>query len=486
MRNLKSMQSVFTMALALSLPVSLGACAVASPPTSANPLPKLASVQQQYESNLLAAKAPVAPKEMFTVDAQPESTAPDDKTLIMNKLQQLEAEMQTLKARLQESNVATSDTQKKLAAVSRNSAFQGKTLDSLMQRARLSGYSEFGWRAYDNAPRTSEYLGANGEDRNSFDIRRFVLRANTQFTEKASWIGEVEFEDAGLDSIQVEQSEFLYNVAPWLNLRAGLLIPTLSVVNVNHEGTSRLLVDRPMIDYYVIPSTYRDLGVGITGFVPVLKQSAINYELNLLQGFTDVVSSNGANPISDSPSYTGLRNARPNRTANSSNFLDNNDNKALHARVGFVPFPGLEVGAGGYFSKYDAGNNKNLSILTGDLRYRRKRWSAMGEYAQVMYERGAGANRSGVLFNNYPQGLGGYHLEVGYDVTPKLTAVAAWQQVDLDTGRNGSTLSRASIGSRYNLFSRVYLKGEYQYNIFSEVQTKDTSHALLTQLTFDF
>ncbi|MBY0403066.1 MAG: hypothetical protein K2X66_04150 [Cyanobacteria bacterium] len=198
----------------------------------------------------------------------------------LQKLVELQKTMQQqiteLQAKIEKTDAQAKKSTEKINMLTRKTGATGRALDTLLQRTKLSGYVEQGWRAYTYAPRTAEYLGADGDNGNTFNLRKYVVRNSAQFSDKASWVAEVEYEDAGKNEITVEQSEFIYNYKPWLTARAGLIIPTVTPTNVNHEGTNRYLVDRPLVDQLIMPTTYRDLGVGISGFVPVLKKSAFN------------------------------------------------------------------------------------------------------------------------------------------------------------------------------------------------------------------
>ena len=48
---------------------------------------------------------------------------------------------------------------------------------------------------------------------------------------------------------------------------AGLLIMPLGLGNLSPEPTSYLTVDRPLTDQLIVPSVWRELGVGIFGEV---------------------------------------------------------------------------------------------------------------------------------------------------------------------------------------------------------------------------
>src|SRR5262249_27351914 len=66
----------------------------------------------------------------------------------------------------------------------------------------------------------------------------------------------------------------LVEVSPFhqFGLRAGLLVLPIGVGNLSPEPTSYLTVDRPLTDQIIVPSIWRELGVGIFGeLVPGLR-----------------------------------------------------------------------------------------------------------------------------------------------------------------------------------------------------------------------
>jgi hypothetical protein len=410
---------------------------------------------------------------------------------LMDAQQKMMGQMQVLQARIEKTEKTAEANQEALEATIGEVEDTTELLTTLSKRTRLTGYVEMGWRAYRNAPRTSEYLGANGRTGNTFDMRRAVLAPRVVFNEKASWYGEIEVEDAGADEITMEESIFTYAFKPWLKAQGGLMIPPYTYTALNHAGYQRMLVDRPLVDQLIVPSTYRDLGVGVTGTVPVLKRGALSYEFDMLNGMTDTMALENlgvGSPISSQVEFNGLRDARPNERGDNSHFRDNNANKTLFGRVGFSPFPNLQMGISASNGTIDRNDRESLSIVAGDLYWRYKKFSLLGEYATNLFERSNGISSQGVSFRQYPSGMRGYYLQAAYDVTPKLTAVSAFNHINLDTGHAGNDMKRLSMGLRYNPFNSVYVKAEYQLTTpRSQFGTQErTSNALLTQLTFFF
>src|SRR5665811_2541864 len=74
-----------------------------------------------------------------------------------------------------------------------------------------------------------------------------------RFSDKVQFFSEIEFEHANV--IEVEQAFINYNLANNFNLRAGLMIVPMGIINLYHEPTTFNGVDRPGIDQNLVPST---------------------------------------------------------------------------------------------------------------------------------------------------------------------------------------------------------------------------------------
>jgi hypothetical protein len=408
---------------------------------------------------------------------------------LMQAQEKMMSQMQTLQARIEKTETQTAQNQQAIEATNEKQESQGGVLQSLSHRVNLTGYVEHGWRTYTHGPRTEEYLDNPNKSGSSFDIRRVVLRPRVNFTDKASWYGEAEFEDA-FHEVIIEESVFNYAYKPWLNAKSGLMTLPYTYTAVNHDGPLRLLVDRPLLDQYVIPSTYNDLGVGLTGLLPVGKQGGVNYEFDVVNGLTDTFADPGnSGKVSSSIDYNGLRDIRPGEGISNEHFRDNNSNKMLFGRIGYSPFPALRMAVSGSTGKLDHNNQVALNVMAGDMQYRFKKFSFLGEYAKAFINNNkSGVSSQGVPFRLFPSGLSGYFMQAAYDITPKLTAIGAFSRVNLDESASGNTMNRISAGMRYNPFGNVYLKTEYQYSTGRERfgNAEHASNALLTQLTFSF
>ncbi|MBA2628276.1 MAG: hypothetical protein H0U85_09700 [Gemmatimonadales bacterium] len=157
-------------------------------------------------------------------------------------------------------------------------------------------------------------------------LKRFVLYVAHAFDERLSLRSEVELEDARLESgspageVSVEQLYLDYRLSSALTLRGGLLLPPVGIINEAHEPPTFNGVARPDFDHDVIPTTWREIGVGVAGAMP--KFQGLNYRLYLVNGLVAAGFSadegiragrqEGQNAVFANPSITGrLEYVRP-------------------------------------------------------------------------------------------------------------------------------------------------------------------------------
>jgi len=117
-------------------------------------------------------------------------------------------------------------------------------------------------------------------DQGEFDAQRIVALFGYQFDRKTQFVTEWELEHA--DEIFLEQAFIKHRVGNNLSIKAGMILIPMGLVNENHEPNNFYSVDRPIIDKVLVPTTWRDIGAGITGLMPA---SNLRYQLFLVNGF---------------------------------------------------------------------------------------------------------------------------------------------------------------------------------------------------------
>src|SRR5258705_3903753 len=105
------------------------------------------------------------------------------------------------------------------------------------------------------------------------DFHRFVLLVSHSFTSKIRFVGELEVEHAlveGLEQsgeLELEQAYVDFLLSRRFNIRAGMLLLPLGIINERHEPPVFNGVERPFVDTVIIPTTWFDAGAGVHGEV---------------------------------------------------------------------------------------------------------------------------------------------------------------------------------------------------------------------------
>jgi hypothetical protein len=103
------------------------------------------------------------------------------------------------------------------------------------------------------------------------DLHRFVLLLTHAFSPRIRFVGELEVEHAlveGLEDageLEVEQAYLDFLISRSFNLRAGMMLVPLGIINERHEPPVFNGVERPFVDTVIIPTTWFDVGAGAHG-----------------------------------------------------------------------------------------------------------------------------------------------------------------------------------------------------------------------------
>lgn len=104
----------------------------------------------------------------------------------------------------------------------------------------------------------------------SVDVQRAVIGVQHRFDDQTKMISEFEWEHAITSSsdggeAEVEQLWVEREFKADLRGRAGLFLMPVGLINQNHEPTAYYGVFRPDVDTKIIPSTWREVGIGLAG-----------------------------------------------------------------------------------------------------------------------------------------------------------------------------------------------------------------------------
>jgi hypothetical protein len=128
-------------------------------------------------------------------------------------------------------------------------------------------------------------------------LERAVLFVGHQFNQKISVFTELEVENAKVEGgdeggeIAMEQAFLKFNLNPKQYLVAGLFVPRIGILNENHLPVNFNGVERPIVETYIIPATWRELGVGFYGSANTLP---LNYSVGLMNGLNSANFEHGS------------------------------------------------------------------------------------------------------------------------------------------------------------------------------------------------
>jgi len=135
------------------------------------------------------------------------------------------------------------------------------------------------------------------------DLERFVIFIGHKFNDKISVFSELEVEDAKVTGgepggeVAIEQAYLKFNLSANQYIVAGLFIPRLGILNENHLPNTFNGNERNSVETVIIPSTWRELGVGLYGN---FNNFPANYSIALVNGLNSASFQHG----------TGIREGR--------------------------------------------------------------------------------------------------------------------------------------------------------------------------------
>jgi len=181
------------------------------------------------------------------------------------------------------------------------------------------------------------------------DQARFVFGFNHRFDERLTLHSEVEVEHAVVSKddggeAEIEQAWINYKQSDSVNFKGGLFLIPIGILNETHEPPYYYGVMRNQVETRIIPTTWRELGVGVHGVFA----EGFRYDVGVTTSFD-------SGKLDEAT--TGIRSAhQEGSNANARNLAVYG---ALNYRV-----PGLLVG-GGVFSGDTGQNGKTNPALQG-------------------------------------------------------------------------------------------------------------------------
>lgn len=324
------------------------------------------------------------------------------------------------------------------------------------QGVSLGGYGEI---LYENFA-TERQDGAPSGRRDVADALRAIIYFGYKFNDRLLLNSEIEIEHA--NEAYLEFAYLDYMLSDNVGIRAGLLLAPLGLLNELHEPPIFLDAKRSVTEQRIIPTTWRENGIGLFGGSENFAWRA--YLMNSLNGA-------GFNA-------TGLRGGRQKGSSALA------ENLGLAARLDYVGTPGLL--AGGSVYRGGSGQGRELDgqevegrILIWDLHadYKARGFDVRALVAGARVSRADELNRLNGLSgaNGIGEEMLGWYVEGGYDVLNRtdsrhqLLPFFRYERVNTQravatgfTANPATDLSVLSLGASWKPIPQVSAKLAYQ------------------------
>tara|TARA_X000000950_G_scaffold287215_1_gene398662 strand:- start:7816 stop:8985 length:1170 start_codon:yes stop_codon:yes gene_type:complete len=335
-----------------------------------------------------------------------------------------------------------------------------QNLDAVPNGMTFGGYGEILY----NQPDTG-----NGE----IDVQRLILLFGYKFDDRTQFVTEVEYEH--VKEVYIEQAFVNYSLTNSLNIRAGLMLVPMGIINEYHEPTTFNGVERPSIDNKLVPSTWREIGIGLAGRSDVM---SFRYQVYVFNGF---LSHNGDQGLIKGSN--GLRSGRQ----KGAEVVTKTPN--LSMKIDYYGINGLRLGLSGYFGKTQAvdellnqeGSTVGVSMIGLDARYSFRKFTARGQFITSSFDDTYQYND--LTGKDFASAMSGYYIEGAYNFLPlsnrqRLFGFVRYENFDTHATvpanvvrNNAYHRKEITTGLSYHLAPGVVFKADYQFKSTAKTDT---------------
>ena len=331
------------------------------------------------------------------------------------------------------------------------------------------------------------FVSSYGQAHASYDLKlgkgtanleRVILFLGHKFNNKITFFSEWELEDARVENgrpageFSIEQCFLKMNLNPEYYFTAGLFIPRIGIINENHLPTTFSTNRRPFVETYVIPATWRELGIGFYG--SPRSMPGFNFSLGLVNGLSSQGFEHG----------TGIREGRFNGQNASSTNIAITGAVLQYIKNWRIQVSGYYGGSAGLTKRQsdslmlDRGVfGTPVAVGEANVQYLGKWFYARALGTLVSIPKAFEINRA--YANNTAKLMYGAYVEVGYNLMhifnkPEraLTIFGRYEKLDLN-----AQMSSNGIGD--GQYNQAYLIGGINYSPVKGVILKlDYSHRI--------
>ncbi len=289
------------------------------------------------------------------------------------------------------------------------------------------------------------------------DFHRWILFVNHQWTDQWSLASELEVEHNFIEGgkasgeVELEQAYVQFRSMPQLVLQAGVLLPSVGLLNERHEPNLFLSVERPVYNNAIIPTTWFGNGLAARGFIA----NSLQYSAVIMEGLDD----------RKFKAKDGIRSGRL------KGFKASLETVLLNPAIEYVGIPGLIAGTSlaiNVLAHDPSENHPYSSTVLWELhaQYKAKGFWTQFEYGTISYSANTGspADTAAILSNS-----AGWYADLGYnlvrlweaDVLQLYPFIRYTQFNPADKLSANGTTSQFVMGAALLPIEKVALKADY-------------------------
>ncbi len=381
------------------------------------------------------------------------------------------------------SSLANTDSEAALKAqiekLTEDSKTQAKAIHDLQSKSEnqtpsdttIGGYGEIAYNRY-----------GSDNSRSIVDLKRFVLMFGHRFNDKLSFNSEVEWEHAVSSAddkgeAEIEQAYLNYQMGHGLNLKAGLFLMPFGFLNQSHEPPVFFGVERNEVETRIIPSTWREGGIGLYGDTDI----GLDWDVGITTGFDVAKFDDSGAPLR--AIHQELQFAKAN-------------DPAFYGALNYRGVPGLIIGDAIFTGNAGQGNadfkadstqpdfsgiNGRVTLWDMHTRYQNKGWDLQALYAHGSI---ANADQLDSVIDAYntansksnalvPSSFYGWFVQAAYTVFEKgdhsITPFVRYERFDTQSTMPSSFSADsvnadkvATFGFSYKPHQQVVVKMDFQ------------------------
>lgn len=393
---------------------------------------------------------------------------------LMQRLDQLSAELDKVKAELAATRQKTEIVAKRQEAATAVGATATGSVEPAPggPQTVVSSYGEINF----NRP-------VHDASQSQADVARAVIAIEHRFDDKTKMVSEFEWEHAVASKddngeAEVEQLYVEREFNHGLRAKAGLFLIPAGLLNTNHEPTAYYGVERNFVETAIIPSTWREVGLGLSSTL----DNGLSWDVGLTTGFDltkwDATSEEGR--------------ASPLGSIHQEGQLAKSGNLSVHGALNWRGVPGLLLGGSVFTGKVGhatagfAAPDSRLSLWDLHARYNPGRWDLSAVYARGTISDTDALNLTFVGEPTpVPSSFDGWYGQAAYQAWKSgdytLTPFIRYEQ--FNTAKSYSTVPAglgaetgpdqkvATLGANLRVGEGVVLKADYQK--FKEDSARD-------------